>query len=382
MNSTLPFKIIAVSIFFAILSCSKDNEEPTLPETEIMVSTSDFSKAFDENPINGQIIGTVNGSTNQGNVTFAITEQTPAGAFSIDAASGELKVANETIFDFETNTTISGTVKVANGSVFENASVTITLNDLVEDNIFDDSIVLFTQEEVNDFGANNYTHITGSLLIGKIDNSQSSINDLTPLHALKSIGQHFIIIDNPLLSNLAGLENLEFIGEYFSISDNQSLTTIASLSKLTSINGYLSIDYNDQLINLSGLENINAISGNLHIIGNNNLIEINNLSNLASVGNDISINDNKLLQNFSLPNLTNIPGKLMLLNNFAITNLDGLSNLSSIDGDLTIQLNYLLENFCGLSNVFIGGYFNGTFIVWGNAYDPTQQDLIDGNCSL
>ena len=82
---------------------------------------------MDENQENGQIIRTVSGSTNEGNVTFSITEQTPSDAFSIDATSGELKVADAMLFNFETNPVITGNVKVANGAVSQNASVTITL---------------------------------------------------------------------------------------------------------------------------------------------------------------------------------------------------------------------------------------------------------------
>ncbi|MCB0455675.1 MAG: cadherin repeat domain-containing protein, partial [Aequorivita sp.] len=86
---------------FAIIllkACSKDSDAPN--PFEITVTTSDFSKTMDENPSNGQLIGIVSGSTNEGSVTFSITEQNPAGAFSIDPASGELKVANATLFDF------------------------------------------------------------------------------------------------------------------------------------------------------------------------------------------------------------------------------------------------------------------------------------------
>ena len=122
-----------LSILFLIstlifVSCSKESDDPN--PTEITVFTSDFSRIMDENPTNGQVIGNVQGRTNQGTVIFSITEQNPAGAFSINSASGELKVADASIFDFETNPTISGTVNIANGAVSKNALVTISLNDL------------------------------------------------------------------------------------------------------------------------------------------------------------------------------------------------------------------------------------------------------------
>ncbi len=384
MRNFLNYRLSILFLFsiFTFISCSKDSDDPTPPEVTVTVSTVDFSITMDENPTNGQTIGTVQGSTNQGTVTFSITEQTPSGAFSIDAASGELKVADASLFDFETNPTIVGTVKVANGSTSKDAMVTVTLNDVNEDNVYNGNIELFTQAEVDDFGANNYTHITGYLFIGKLDNTQSSLYDLSPLHALKSIGSTFIIIDNPFLSNLNGLENLEFTGANLLIQDNPSLKSIESLSKLTSINHYLAIYDNDQLINLDGLQNIETIQRELAISSNHSLENINSLAGLSSVGGNITITDNWILQNFNLQNLTNINGRLMISNNYEITNLDGLSSLTSIEGGLSVQLNYLLQNFCGLSNVFMGGNFNGFYTVNSNAFDPTQQDLIDGNCSL
>ncbi len=87
MNRFLSFKIIAISFFLAFVSCSKDSDQNrTVSETSI--TTEDFSKTMDENPSNGQIIGTVKGSTNEGTVSFSITEQNPAGAFNIDESYG------------------------------------------------------------------------------------------------------------------------------------------------------------------------------------------------------------------------------------------------------------------------------------------------------
>ena len=189
------FRLLILFLFsvFTFISCSKDsNDDPDPFETT--VTTSDFSITMDENPNDGYVIGTVSGTTNQGSVTFSIIEQTPANAFTIDAASGELKVLNKILFDFETNPTITGTIKVANGLAVKNALVTITLNDLVEENIYDGDVILRTQQEVDDFGTNNYTQINGFLIIGKLENEgYSDITDLNPLHSLKHIENYFYI---------------------------------------------------------------------------------------------------------------------------------------------------------------------------------------------
>ena len=97
---------------------------------DAMVSTNDFSVTIAENPMNGQVLGTVSATTDNGTLSYAIGSSTPAGVFAIDAASGELSVADASLFDFETNPTITGVVEVSVGSVMQNANITITLTDV------------------------------------------------------------------------------------------------------------------------------------------------------------------------------------------------------------------------------------------------------------
>ncbi len=92
-------------------------------------SIQDLTVTIDENPTNGQVLGTVpiggSGASN-----FDITSQTPEGALSIDASTGELTVDNAALFDFETNPVITATISVVDA---ENpATVTINLNNINE----------------------------------------------------------------------------------------------------------------------------------------------------------------------------------------------------------------------------------------------------------
>lgn len=477
MREFLYSRISFLTLFsiFIFVSCSKDSVEPD--PTKITVSPADFSKTIDENPMNGQVIGSVSGNTNDGTVTFSITEQTPSGAFSIDAASGELKVADETLFDFETNPTISGTVQVSNGVVSENASVVITLNDLFEENIYDRDAFLQTQEEVNEFGANNYTRINGMLFIGKWENNgYSDIVDLSPLQTLNYVRdglyiqfnelltttsglenlEHVIrfevwsnpalvnvvgfnnledilagvsIKDNPVLSNLEGLSNLKNIGSSLFLNKNYSIPNLDWLSNLTSIdhglsigfsplitslNGlsnliylgdHLSLTHNDSLNDLSGLQNLTATLGRLSITENNSLTTLDGLQNLTfttslliygnnaltdlspllnttslSGGFEISQNDSLTDLNF-LNNLTNLGSSSLILHNINLESLNGLSNLTEAGLYFYVRNNDRLTDFCELQHAFtVGG--NTSFDASGNLYNPTKQDIIDGNCSL
>ncbi len=66
-------------------------------------------------------------------LTYTILSGNTGGAFSIDAATGQLLVANPTLLDFETNPTVTLRLQVTDSAVpglSEPANVTIQLNDL------------------------------------------------------------------------------------------------------------------------------------------------------------------------------------------------------------------------------------------------------------
>ncbi|NNF33771.1 MAG: cadherin repeat domain-containing protein [Saprospiraceae bacterium] len=110
-----------------ITSCSNDDPEP-----EATLSAEDFILTIDENQSNGTVLGTITANSSQGTLSFTFSSQSPAGSMSIDAASGELTVADETLFDFETNPEIIGTVAITDGVLSTGASIRITLNDVEE----------------------------------------------------------------------------------------------------------------------------------------------------------------------------------------------------------------------------------------------------------
>jgi hypothetical protein len=117
--------IIAIIVLNLLFSCNDDENK-----TIIEVTTEDFENTINENPAPMQEIGNVIGSSNNGDVIFEIESQNPEGAFSIDAESGLLMVADATKFDFELNTVITGIIKVSNENVFMNTNITININDI------------------------------------------------------------------------------------------------------------------------------------------------------------------------------------------------------------------------------------------------------------
>jgi hypothetical protein len=105
---------------------------------EITIQNSDLN--IDENPTNGQSIGTVQ-TTGGTPLNFSITSQTPAGAVSINANTGELTVNNAALFDFETNTTVSATITT--DDAINPTTLTINLNNINEIGDFNHGGVVF-----------------------------------------------------------------------------------------------------------------------------------------------------------------------------------------------------------------------------------------------
>ncbi|MGV6832732.1 MAG: hypothetical protein ACWA5P_14365 [bacterium] len=220
---------------------------------------------------------------------------------------------------------------------------------------------LLTQEEVNTFGENCYTKIDGTLFIGGDASQPTDITDLSPLSSLTEIfttGTTTIakiwVGHNPMLPNLNGLQNI------------------------TKADGIV-ISTNNLLVDLSGLEGLEQLDGDgsiqdIIIYRNENLQSLNGLDNIEFIGSANSFGTA----------LINIQG------NNSLNNLDALQNLQNVYGNIYIGFtnqsgvvtdgNSSLTDYCGLSNVLANGVYE-TVIIDNNAYNPTVQDIIDGNCS-
>ena len=114
------------------------------------------------------------------------------------------------------------------------------------------------------------------------------------------------------------------------------------------------------------------------------LVNINGLSGLRSVGGEfLFISDNSSLTSINgLSNLENVDRNIVISNNTELQSLNGLSNLSNVGEDIVINFNDILTNFCGLEPLFLEGSLLGSFNTLGNGYDPTEDDMNNGDCSL
>ncbi|RRQ49568.1 DUF1566 domain-containing protein [Maribacter algicola] len=116
-------KIYLALVLLIAVGCNKDDDQPS------SVNLQNLEVSMDENPSNGETVGTIQ-TTEGAAINFSISSQSPSGALSIDSASGELTVANASLFDFETNPTITAIVTADNAE--NSVTVTITLNNTNE----------------------------------------------------------------------------------------------------------------------------------------------------------------------------------------------------------------------------------------------------------
>lgn len=124
---SLAIYALGLLMMVSISSCNGDEEEP------IVIETNDFSVTIPENPTTGQSLGTISATTNRGTLSFAVEpSSTFDGAFNVNPSTGELTVGNTAYYDFETNTSVTGSVIITNGPVSTMVSVTITLTDVTE----------------------------------------------------------------------------------------------------------------------------------------------------------------------------------------------------------------------------------------------------------
>ena len=218
---------------------------------------------------------------------------------------------------------------------------------------------LTSQAEVNAFGANCYTKIDGLLHISNPGEAPSDIHDLKPLSSLtevfstSDITPKIYVVDNDSLTTLEGLQNIRKASGIW-VTRCDRLTDLNGLRGLRELYGEgvfndLIITKNDSLVSLEGLEGVSVVGS---------------LDNDASTF--LAIQENQSLQNLDpLSNLEAVHGHIYI---------GGESSSSSYGG------NDSLTDLCGLSNLFNSNTYD-IVIIENNAYNPTVQDMLNGNCS-
>lgn len=205
------------------------------------------------------------------------------------------------------------------------------------------------------------------------------------LENITNIGNSgFDVRNNAKLMNFEGLEGLAQIDGEFLVASNSQLNSMSGLNSLVQI-GTLRIGGNSLLTNVSGLSNLNFVLGNLIIENNAALLNLSGLENLEGIGTDLDIkNNDSLISLDGLTTLTTVLRDITISDNAELINLDGLVNVSVLTpGSSVVEIsdNDELIDLCGLLNITMNLSSSRIFIE-GNKFNPTEQDILNGDCQL
>ena len=229
---------------------------------------------------------------------------------------------------------------------------------------FSGDATLTTQAEVNSFGSNNYTTITGKLTI---DSNGNSITDLSPLSTLQTVGSTnsgtgLTISNNSSLTSLNGLDNVTDIFGPLIIDNNSQLSSLSGLNSLQNVNydtgvfgGNFEITNNNNLNDINGLTSLNYIASNTEIVNNANLNSISILSNV-NYTNEVTIEGNPSLTSLNGLKINNTT-RLFIIDNDGITTFQGLNLSGTIQRELVVRDNDNIVNFQGFENVSFTAFF-------------------------
>jgi hypothetical protein len=218
-----------------------------------------------------------------------------------------------------------------------------------------------TATEFSQFVALQCQELTGSLSIDGLSRSNlnglvieeiggdlfiwdTTVQNLTGLGLLTSVGGGVYIDSNDSLQNLDALASLERIGDGLYIETNDALTDLTGLAELVSLDGNLRV-LGNLVSTLEGLEGLTTISGNVWI-NSNSLTSLEGLNNVQTINGYLLIDGSDLTSLTALSNLDTIGAYLHVQNATQLTSLAGLGGIQSIGTDLYL---YYLDSLTSLS---------------------------------
>ncbi|WP_350285741.1 cadherin repeat domain-containing protein [uncultured Croceitalea sp.] len=120
MKTLYYLKFCLILVVF-VYGCSKDSENG--------LNIRDLEVTIEENPSSGLLIGNLMSGNTDG-VQFSIVNQSPENAFLLNSNTGEIRVNDASLFDFETTPQLNLTAFITDGTVDETAKVTVDLDDM------------------------------------------------------------------------------------------------------------------------------------------------------------------------------------------------------------------------------------------------------------
>jgi len=251
-------------------------------------------------------------------------------------------------------------------------------SDNEELNTFTGDITLSSQLQVDNFGANNYKVVNGTLYITKaFTNNNIDISNLSTLSSIKEItGDLTIRFLN--IDNLEGLHNIQKVGNTLAISDNyiEDYCALQGLINSSGVVGEIYLDNNEPFeIAVPDFEN------NLCNIENRPLIPDINVSNTVAY-----VGDYLVFENITMGDYTEDNWSFEGLNYIYDTNKVMYLEAGVFDVGLTVS------NPTNSESVLFGDYMNIThdpdlvafyqFIIDAQDYSQFNNDGINNGATL
>lgn len=219
-----------------------------------------------------------------------------------------------------------------------------------------------------------YIQISGNVSLKEIE----AFKNLKTLEGLR-------IYKNPVLERIDGFHQIvEMVGPSYlgslQIIENISLQELNVFENLEIVD-VVWLRMNDKLLEFKSLVSLQEINNNLDIELNPSLQSV-NLPKLRSVTERIKIEYNDSLKVASLPNLQSVGVVVSVQNNANLSVLE-LSNKTQINvgRQFIVRANPLLFDMCYLTELSITEWNpNNAYMVEGNGYNPTLEELTNGNC--
>ncbi len=380
----LSHTIFLILLFYA-LSCSKDEDPIINPPVE---DNRPPAAPSDPNPADGSTVTdftelTLSWTANDPDddeLTYAVLLSLTPSDLGLEADN--LSVDSLVMDILEPGRTYYWKVRARDSQGQQTESDIFQFD--IDAKVYPGGVDLLTQKDVNEFGTQGYTHITGSLDMG---GEESDITDLTPMSSLYHIGgslyieripasslqgfeglvtvaNGFTLVQNYNLRNFSGLQNLQSLG-YFELFENQTLEDFTGLFNIGDLGSYFIISENPLLRDFSGLENLTTIKS-VTVRDNPVLANLLGLDNIRVAENITLENNGNLISLAGLENLTFVETYFELNSNPMLSDIGALSSLQVIQGTLWIYESPSLVDLQGLNHVeFLGGlnlYDNASLI--------------------
>jgi len=275
---------------------------------------------------------------------------------------------------------VNGPVKISGNSELTSLKGLRNLTSINNTNDFYGSLHIAGNVKLKSLeGLNNLKKIESSLFIS----NNQELEDCSSLKNLQELNNYFHFYNNDNVVSLTDIGNSIQIIDEIEISDSEKLTEISSFENLTEMNSIISIRNNPNLQAIHGFSSLTKLHG-LEIINNEKLKTIIAFQKLKSIKYSFLIENTIIPNLLFLSNVDSMGNRVELKSCSSLKSLDGLNHAEFFVNSPRIKIlnNNSLVDLCAIQNMVKSMTGFSSYAVGDNAFNPTKEDIINGECSL